>query len=460
MKRSLGLVLLVLAPLLRLGAAPEGAEALLVVAGDMHSAYDRTAQFVALVDRLRADHPGLPVAVLLNGDTQEYGNGLARRSAGAIDFALYAALARRAPTILNLGNHEADYLSLEETVARAEAAGVRVVSNAVNRGTGRPFAPASVTLRLAAHDLVLVGLATDALSTYRVAVRPSLALAEPVAWARRHFPELLAPAGESGPARRPVILSHCGLAVDKELLALVPDGTLFAGAHSHLRLIEPFGRTVYFHAGAWTQHAALAWLCRPADGAVRWVVELVPVAADGPADPELAALIRTVKAQHQTAEDRAVIGRSSRAMDTPEAAQWVAEAVRTGAGVDAVFIGNTTFGAGLPSGEVTQAEFDACVRFDGPLFVAEVDGARLRALLEAANQGPETPFSRRRGEFNYAAGPRFVDPAGRYRIATSDWGAKNSERYFGAPAIAWQEAAGLRLKPLARAALGDAPAPP
>ena len=70
-----------------------------------------------LIDRLKTDHPGLPLAVLLNGDTQEYGNSLARRSAGEVDFALYAALARRAPTVLNLGNHDADYLAVEDTVA-------------------------------------------------------------------------------------------------------------------------------------------------------------------------------------------------------------------------------------------------------------------------------------------------------------------------------------------------------
>ena len=118
------LLLLACSDLVCLAAAPAGAEAVLVVVGDMHSAYDRTAQFVALVDKVKADNPGLPLAVLLNGDTQEYGNSIARRSDGEIDFALYAALARRAPTILNLGNHEADYLPLEETVTRAEAVGV------------------------------------------------------------------------------------------------------------------------------------------------------------------------------------------------------------------------------------------------------------------------------------------------------------------------------------------------
>jgi membrane-bound lytic murein transglycosylase D len=452
MRRTVFLVLLIAGQGLgRLAGAPPGAEALLVVTGDMHSAYERTAQFVGLVDQLQAGHPGLPVAILLNGDTQEYGNSLARRSAGEIDFALYAALARRAPTVLNLGNHDADYLAVEDTVTRATAAGVHVISNITNRGTGQPFAPATVTLKLGAHEAMIVGLATDALATYRVAVRPSLDLANPVAWARDNFPRLLAaPPGGTGAPPLPVVLSHCGLAADRELLALVPDGTLFSGAHSHLRFVEAFQRTVYFHSGSWTQHASLAWLCRDEAGNLRWQVETVSVPPAGPADPELAALIADVRARHLTPEDRAVVGRSRRALETPEAAQFVAQVLREGARVDAAFIGNTTFGAGLPAGDVTQLEFDACVRFDGPIFTTEVDGARLAALLTAANQGPATPFAQRSGEFNFAAGPATIDATRRYRIATTDWGAKNTARYFGEPTIAWTEHADLRLMALVR----------
>jgi 2',3'-cyclic-nucleotide 2'-phosphodiesterase (5'-nucleotidase family) len=451
MPRAVFIVLLIvlqgLAPLV---AAPAGAEAVLVIAGDMHSAYERTAQFVSLVDRVKAEHPGLPLAILLNGDTQEYGNSLARRSGGEIDLALYAVLACRAPTILNLGNHEADYFAMEETVQRAESVGVRVIGNIVNRGTGLPFAPATAALTLGAHEATVVGLATDALATYRIAVRPALDLADPVVWAREHFPKLLGPAAPGSPAPLPVVLSHCGLTADKELLALVPDGTLFSGAHSHLLFVEPMGRTRYFHSGSWTQHVSLAWLCRQEDGSLQWQVEQVPVPADGPENAELAELIRDVRARHLTAEERVVVGQTKRAMGTAEAGQFVARIVREGANVDAAFVGNTTFGAGLPAGDVSQLEFDACVRFDGPIYTAVVDGTRLQALLAAANQGPETPFAQRRGEFSFASGPDTLDPARRYRIATTDWGAKNTARYFGEPAIGWKERPELRLKALVR----------
>jgi hypothetical protein len=98
-------------------------------------------------------------------------------------------------------------------------------------------------------------------------------------------------------------------------------------------------------------------------------------------------------------------------------------------------------------------DFDACVRFDGAIFTAEVDGARLQQLLAAANQNVDTPFEQRHGEFCFAEGPAAIDPAGRYTIATTDWGARNSQAYFGEPAIGWQEKPGLRLKTLVPAAL-------
>lgn len=436
-------------------AAPAAAapEALVILAGDQHSAYERTAQVVATVDRLQAAHPGLPLAILLNGDTLEHGNIVARRSAGAVDFAMFAALARRAPTIVNIGNHEPEFYEPAETVARLQAAGVTVVSNITDRATGRPFAPASARLRLGRTEAIVVGVTTDNLATYRVAIRPSLDLADPAVWARKNFPALLA--GDV-----PVIvLSHAGIKADRGIMPLVPAGTLFAGAHDHQRFIHLFDRGVYVHSGSWNEYLTLAWLHRDQAGRLRWVVEQVPVAADGPADAGLAALIRETRAKHLTPEDAVVVTHTAAALGPTEAARLVVGALREAAGVDAAFIGNTTFGAGLPAGDVTREEFDACVRFDGTVFTAEVDGARLLQLLAAANLGPDAPFELRRGEFSHAASRPDIDPAKTYRLATTDWGARNTARYFGEPAITWHEQTGLRLKAGVLAKLNGTNAP-
>ncbi len=421
-------------------AAPAAPQALLIVLGDQHSAYERTAQLVARVDQLARAHPDVPRAILLNGDTQEYGNVIARRSQGAIDFALYEALARRAPTIVNLGNHETEFHDLPETVRRIEATGAKVVGNIRDRGTGRLAAPPALPLALGPHAAVVAGITTDNLSTYRVALRPGLDLSDPVIWVRQQFPALL-----KG-AVLPIVLSHAGIKADRGILPLLPEGTLLAGAHDHQRFVERFGRTVYFHSGSWQSHVSLAWLDVDEGGRHRWTVEQVALSAADPADPEMKAVIARVLAEHLTPEDRAVIGRTGSALAPAEAGRFAAAALRRAAGVDAAFVGNTTFGAGLPAGTVSRLEFDACVRFDGPVFETEVDGERLAQLLAAANLTPETPFAQRRGEFNFAAGPDAIDPARVYRIATTDWGARNTDRYFGAPALRWREIPDLKLK--------------
>jgi 2',3'-cyclic-nucleotide 2'-phosphodiesterase (5'-nucleotidase family) len=317
-----------LVPLLLAGlcaAEPTSAapEALILVVGDQHSAYERTAQLVAHVDRLRAAHPGVPFAVLIDGDSLEYGNIVARRSAGEIDFAMFAALARRAPTILNLGNHEPEFYAVDDTVARIQATGVTVISNLVNRATGKPFAPASTRLRLGAREATVVGLATDQLSTYRAAIRPSLDLADPVVWAKANLPALF-----NSSTELPILLTHIGVTADRALLELVPDGTLFAGAHDHLRFVHLAGRTVYFHSGSWTDGYSLATLRADTPGP-RWTVEQLPIAATDPADPELAALIKKISAQHLTPEDLAILGRNPTpaALAPAEAARFVVAAL-------------------------------------------------------------------------------------------------------------------------------------
>ena len=43
-------------------------------------------------------------------------------------------------------------------------------------------------------------------------------------------------------------------------------------------------------------------------------------------------------------------------------------------------------------------------------------------------------------------------------LATTNWGAKNTARYYGEPAISWTERPALKLKTLVQAALAQAPA--
>ncbi len=400
-------------------------EAIVLVTGDMHSAYDRTAQFVARIDRVKTENPGVPLGILIDGDTFEFGNAVARRSEGAVEFALFAALAQRAPTVLNLGNHEPEFFGMADVVARVRAAGVQVIgANIRDRSTGEVFASPSVRVKLGAREAVVVGAITDHLAAYRLAVRPSLDVSDPVVWAKANVPALL-----QG-ATLPIMITHVGVQADRAILPLLPEGTLFAGAHDHLRFVHREGRTVYFHSGSWTEFMSIARLQKSAAG-LTWEIEQVRISPDDPADEKLAALIRATLAKHLTAEETAVVGRNPQALGPTDAAAFAVEAARAAAGVDAAAIGGTTFGAGLPAGDVPRIALDACVRFDSSLFVGELTGAQLKFILAHANQGPDTPFAERMGENLIVAAPATIDPAKRYHLAVTDWGAKDAIKYFG-----------------------------
>lgn len=429
-------------------AAAQAAEtrAIFVAVGDQHSAYARTAQFVAHVDRLKRENPTIPFAVLIDGDVFEQGNVVAKRSAGVVDFAMMAALARRAPTIVNLGNHEPEFFDVAATVARIQATGAIAIGNLAEHATGELFAPASTRLRLGEMEFVVAGLSTDALAQYRAAIRPSLDLSVPAIWARERFPEIF----QNAPLK--IIMSHAGLRLDRDTFPYVPDGTLFVAAHDHTQFIQRLGNTVYLQSGSWNSHFSIARLVLD-QGAALWQVEQTAIRETDPADPELTALIRETLHENLKPEDLRPVGETSTALTRTDAALFVVEAVRRAAGVDAAFIGNTTFGDGLPAGAVSRVALDACVRFDGSIWVAEISGARLQQLMAAANQSPDTPFDQRQGEYQFAAGPKSIAAEKTYRIATNDWGVNNRARYFGAEEIWFIEKPGLRLKAILASAL-------
>jgi 2',3'-cyclic-nucleotide 2'-phosphodiesterase (5'-nucleotidase family) len=357
---------------------------------------------------------------------------------------MFTALAARVPTVVTLGNHEPEFHGVAETVARLRATGVTVLgANVLNPSNRQPYAPASTLLPLGAHTATVVGITTDRLSTFRVAVRPELDLADPVVWAKQHLPALLRD------APLPIVLAHTGLKADRAILPLVPAGTLYAGAHDHLRFVHREGRTVYFHSGSWTEFISVARLYAAATPH-RWDVTQLRLAPDDPADEKLAALIRTTLAAHLTPEETTVVGRTPRALGPTDAALFA---------VESALVGATTFGAGLPAGDVSRFALDACVRFDGPLFIAEVDGAWLRQLLARCNQGPDTPWADRAGENLVAAAPAEIVAGRRYRFVTTDWVAKNAKNYLGENAPALVAHPALRLKSAVIQALTATPAP-
>jgi len=407
----------------------------LIILSDLHSAYERSAQLLAAVAAEVAANPA-PAAILINGDVFELGNVVATRSEGAVDWKLLEKLSRLAPTVLNIGNHEPDLINdLAQMIARARRAGLTVISNITDKRTGAPYTQAGFQLDLGPVPVALVGIATAALGTYPKASHDQLGIPDPVEWATANLESTL-PAGSLN-----VVLSHAGVVADRGILPLLPDGSLLVGGHDHLVLEHAEGRTRYVHTGSWSSLITVVDIGDDRALSLRQV----EIDRNGAADEELTALIGATFAEHLTAEELAVIGISEKAQTLGESARFAATALAAAGAGDVGFIGHTTFGTGLPSGEVTKYAFDSVVRFDGKLMRAEVDRPTLDALLARCNQDGDIPLSARTGDFLYAAPLELADKPS-YTIVCNDWSATNQKSYFGREDLAFTEIPDLKVK--------------
>jgi len=412
----------------------QGAGPRLVLLSDLHSAQEGAAALLGAVARAVA---GRPAAILINGDVFERGNVVALRSGGALDWALLGRLRALAPVVLNLGNHETALLDdMAETVRRARALDLVVLSNLRDRRSAAPFAEASLRITLGGRRLVVAGIATDEIMTYRAPVRPTLDIPAPAEWGRAELPALLAA------AEIPVVLSHAGVVADRAFLPALPDGTLLVGGHEHLRFVHAAGRTRYVHTGSWNRFAVLAdW------DAAGWSLSELPLRPGENEDAAHARAVAEAMAAHLTPAEREVLGSLPRPLPLGEAARFATRAIAAAAQGTTGAMAHTSFGNGLPAGPVTRFAFDAFLRFDGPLFRGEAGEAALAALAARANQDGEVPLGQRVGDFAHA------DPLAAGAFAVNGWVRLNALRYLGQAEIAFAEVPGLRVKQVVAEAL-------
>lgn len=428
----------------RADAPMTGADLLLIAMSDLHSAGERAAAVLGAVDAALAANRGVETLILLNGDAFERGNAVALRSGGAADWAFLSALRRRAPVVLNIGNHETALLDdLAEVVRRAQAADLIVLTNLRDRRTGAPFAEASAEIPLrGGRRLRVAGIATDEAMTYRQAVRETLDIPAPVAWARQNLQGLLAGADAA------VVLSHAGVAADRAILPLLPDGALMIGGHEHLRFGHAQGATRYLHTGSWNRFVMLAGVAfgRGAPAIAAREIGIEPGVAE---DPAHAATWREVLAAHSAPEDLEVVLRLPRALPLPGAARRACAAIAEATGSTIGLLGHTGFGTGLPAGDVTRLAWDAFLRFDGGLSRAEADAVALGAMAPRLNQDGDLPLAGRIGDFAYA---NTVPAAGPQRVAANSWVRGNAMRFLGTEALRFEGTPGLMLKTVVAAA--------
>lgn len=148
-----------------------------------------------------------------------------------------------------------------------------MLSNIIDKRSGAPYAPASAEVSVGGRPVVVAGLATNAINTYPKATREMLDIPQPVEWSKANLPAIVKPEAIN------IVLSHAGVVADRDILPLLPDGTLLVGSHDHLNFVHEQGSTRYVHTGSWCTSMAIATI--EASGKAP-TIETVAIDSDAP----------------------------------------------------------------------------------------------------------------------------------------------------------------------------------
>jgi 5'-nucleotidase len=270
-----------------------------------------------------------------------------------------------------------------------------LLANAVDRATKQPLGEAWRVERVGGVRVGLFGLVTREAATYPAA-KEGVDILDEVATARGIVETLRSQADIV------VLLSHAGEATDEKLAAEVPGIDVIVGGHSHSRL--PIGQfvwrgddlkqndvngTVIVQAFQWGGELGRLDLLFEKDEGGAWRVSryrarLIPVTADLPAEPMVAAVVdkywQPIAARYGEVIARATADFSSRGDDAAPY-NLVADAVRETYNVDVEFENSGGVRAPLVAGDITRTELVTMDPFDNTVILFKATGAQIKDIL-------------------------------------------------------------------------------
>lgn len=392
-------------------------DAILINLADTHSAYDTYGRIISAVSGILESSPAVPTYILVNGDLMETGVAVGLRNEGRLDWLFLEQLNALAPVIVNLGNHEFDFFSYQDFIAGAEARGIEVIGGIsdLSSGTAVPLQPVHTELQVGADTLTVVGIATDAMTTYPAQIRDSLSIAPPV----EQLQEFLTARPNASDL---VIMSHAGVPADKQLFELLdPAATVFVvGGHDHLHFQADVNGIPYFHNGFRGELISVVELEQTPGGwdVTERSIRIDDSIADQPGFTKEVALERL---KHLELSDLAHVGTVPVDLSLTEAIHWSLEVLRDATGADVAVANHTTYGSALPAGPLPRYRFNEFMRFDNDVVMTEVDGVTLQLILSSSNQDASTPVTDRNGDFIYSTPVIDIDPTRTYTLVTSSF---------------------------------------
>jgi 5'-nucleotidase/UDP-sugar diphosphatase len=336
------------------------------------------------------------------------------------------------------GNHEFD---IPEAALRARLteARFRTVSSNVTDAGGALFpntvkdAVVAVKTRSGLVRVGLIGLTVDANKQAWVRYAPAVESAR------------AAVADLKGKCDVIVALTHLALAGDQEVAEQVPEIDLILGGHEHENWVLERGAhfTPIVKADANVRTVAIVTVRVPKKGARPIVTARIQLIDERMKEgPRTAAEVKKwvdlgyegfradgfEPAQVVATTDVALDGRESAVRNrSTNLTDLIVDAMRHEAGTDVSILngGSIRVDDVLPAGTITQYDVIRVLPFGGTVVKATFTGALLSRVLQIGEQNRGT------GGFLHFAGPKAVDPAGRYTLAITDFLLTGGEANLG-----------------------------
>jgi 2',3'-cyclic-nucleotide 2'-phosphodiesterase (5'-nucleotidase family) len=451
--------LLVLAALLGLAGSParagEGLPLTIVHFNDLHGqlepvadpASGRTrggiARLVGAVRAIRAAQPDRPLVVLFGGDLLQ-GTVTSTVFLGLPDLGFLGDMGVDAAVV---GNHELDFGQdhLRDLLQQA-----RFPVLAANlRAAPEPFpVRESVVLHPAGGPRVAVlGLVTDELTTTTHPRNTAgISVDDPVATARRLVPAIEAQADLV------VVLSHLGIAADRQVARQVQGVDLIVGGHNHHAYEQPVvenGVPILQAGERGTRLGRLDLVVR--DGRADLLAyRLLRMDEGVPEDTAVARQVHSLAARLEQ-EVAAVVGRSAVELDARRETirrdetnfgSFVCDLARELTGSDVALFNAGGFRASIQAGEVRVKDVYQAFPFGNELVTGTLTGTQILAALarSTALDPTDSPggflqvsglrYTIRNGRAEgVTIGGRPVEPDARYRVVMPDFLAAGGDGY-------------------------------
>ena len=405
------------------------------------------ARIATLVLRTRAESPHTLLA--LAGDTISP----SVMSAVLRGEQMVAAWNQLGLDVATFGNHEFDFGPATLLARMRESRFAWVSTNVLDRATGRPFGGARAT-HLVERDGVAVGFfgLTVPDTPQTSSPGPGIEFRDPIAAARGAVAEL-------GAGRQPVVVAvtHQDMPADERMAREVPGIHLVLGGHEHDPLENVVGETLITKAGADGVFVVRIDLQVTRGGKVLGRQHrFIPVTADLPEDPAMAALVARYQARLGEAlgvrigETRVPLDARNAALRTGETnvGNYITDVMRARLSADVAIMngGGIRGNQVVPPGALSRGDINALVPFLNVLVKLEVPGQVLLDVLERS----VAAYPREFGGFLQVSGLTFVfdpsrpagrrvvrvvvggqplDPAQRYTLATGSYTAQGGDGY-------------------------------